>query len=74
MKKKYENPLLEWAINGKGVAPSKDDAAKLVVILNESEVACDNLIKNAKATLDRAEALKADIQKGIKRTLEVSNG
>lgn len=74
MKTKYENPLLEWAINEKGKAPSKKDAAGLVIVLNEADVGCDNLIRNAKATLERAEKLKADIAKGIRRASEVSNG
>ena len=72
--KHYTTPLLEWAINGIGTPPTKDEAQTLVKGLRQSLLKAENLIINARHTLDAAEDLRKRVEAGIKRTEDVING
>ena len=72
--KHYTNPLLEWAINGNGTAPSKDEAKSLLIGLRESLLKAENLIINARHTLEAADDLRKRVEGGIKRTEDIING
>jgi hypothetical protein len=60
-----KNPLIEWALHGKGETPNKEQLQALVLGLNESLAKTDNLIIEANRHITKAQALRNVIQQGL---------
>lgn len=61
----YNNPILDWAINGKGEAPSLLKAKSLLEVLKESDADALKLIIDLEERHKRGLELKASIERGI---------
>lgn len=61
----YQNPVLDWAINGKGEAPSLAKAKALLKVLQESDKDALELLKDLEDRHKRGLELKANIERGI---------
>lgn len=63
-----KNPLIEWAIHGKGETPNKEQLQALVIGLNESLAKTSGLIIEAQRHLQKAQAIREVIQQGLDKT------
>jgi hypothetical protein len=61
----YQNPVLDWAINGKGEAPSLAKAKALLKVLEESDKDALKLLIDLEERHKRGLELKANIERGI---------
>jgi hypothetical protein len=61
----YQNPSLDWAINGNGKAPSLTKAKALLEVLKDSDKDALKLIIDLEERHKRGLELKASIEKGI---------
>jgi hypothetical protein len=61
----YQNPVLDWAINGKGQAPSLAKAKALLNVLKDSDKDALKLIIDLEERHKRGLELKASIERGI---------
>ena len=68
-----KNPLIEWALHGKGEAPNKEQLQALVLGLNESLTRTNNLVIEAQNHIDKALAIKEVIEVGIKKAITELN-
>ena len=61
----YQNPVLDWAINGNGEAPSLAKAKALLKVLEESDKDALKLLIDLEERHKRGLELKANIERGI---------
>ena len=68
-----KNPLIEWALHGKGKTPTKVELQALAIGLNESLTKTNNLLLEARRHMEKAEALQEVIVLGLKKvTTEIN--
>ena len=63
----YQNPVLDWAIHGKGEAPSLTKAKSLLKVLEESQADAIKLLADLEDRHKRALQINHDIEAGIAR-------
>ena len=68
-----KNPLIEWALHGKGKTPTKVELQALAIGLNESLTKTNNLLIEAQNHIDKALAIKEVIEVGIKKAITELN-
>jgi len=68
-----KNPLIEWALHGKGKTPTKVELQALAIGLNESLTKTNNLLLEARRHMEKAEALQEVIVLGLKKVVTEIN-
>jgi len=68
-----KNPLIEWALHGKGKTPTKVELQALAIGLNESLAKTNNLLLEARRHMEKAEALQEVIVLGLKKVVTEIN-
>ncbi len=63
----YQNPVLDWAINGKGEAPSLAKAKALLKVLQESQSDAIKLLADLEERHKRALQINRDLEAGLAR-------
>ena len=63
----YQNPVLDWAINGKGEAPSLTKAKSLLKVLQDADADAIKLLVDLEDRHKRGLELKANLERGIAR-------
>jgi hypothetical protein len=68
-----KNPLIEWALHGKGKTPTKEELHALAIGLNESLTKTNNLLIEAQSHMEKAQGLKEVIELGLKKVITELN-
>lgn len=63
----YQNPVLDWAIHGRGEAPSLAKAKALLKVLQESQSDAIKLLADLEERHKRALQINRDLEAGLAR-------